>query len=234
MITGYSGSLFSYLRGSFSNFHFRPFLVKTGFISLPDSLKYDNSLEKPRSNFGSNAKDVYSYGYEVPALDLVSIIKPLLRDNYSQISHILGSNFLVNNIRFWRNLYMPNSQHSTDHYSNVFHQDTVIDQNLIQIFVLLSDVSVLDGPFEWYEKDHHPKVHKFFKSRSDTSYLQDQKNEVPSPHQLIGSRGSYLLLNTGYHYHRDSIPQVGRDRVIMSVGLFPKYTNVGIPSASLF
>ena len=234
MISGYSGSPARFFRGALHNHQLRPFLVKHGSISLPDSLQYKYSLEKPRSNFGSNHQTVYSYGYELPPSSLPMIVQPLLRDNFSDVSQILGSKFLVNNIRFWRNLSMPKSQHSIDHYSNVFHQDTVRDQNLIQIFVLLNDVGPMDGPFEWYEKDHHPKAHQVFKRRSDTSFLQDERTSLTSPKQLTGSRGSYLLLNTGYHYHRDGIPEQGRDRVIMSIGLFPSYTKIGIPFESLF
>lgn len=232
MITGYSGSPARYLLGVLRNRQPRPFLVKHGSIRLPDSLQYDHSLEKTRSNFGINAKDVYSYGYELSPLAIAGVVQPLLGENHLEISRILGSNFLVNNIRFWRNLSMPNSEHSIDHYSNVFHQDTVRDQNLIQIFVLLSDVTVDDGPFEWYEKDQHHQVHHSFKHRSSIPYSKHKLFSIPSPHQLTGSRGSYLLLNTGYHYHRDSIPMPGRDRVIMSIGLFPKYTNIGMPSTS--
>ena len=232
MFTGYSGRPTRYLLGAIHNRKLRPFLAKHGSIRLPDSLQYDYSLEKTRSSYGTNAKDVYSYGYELPPADISDVVKPLLKENLFEISSILGSNFLVNNIRFWRNLSMPNSEHSIDHYSNIFHQDTVRDQNLIQIFVLLSDVTVEDGPFEWYEKNQHHKVHGFFKRRSDTSCYSDTTISIPRPHQLTGQRGGYLLLNTGYHYHRDSIPMPGRDRVIMSVGLFPKYTNIGMPSAS--
>jgi len=233
MITGYSGSPARFFRGALHNRQLRPFLVKHGSISLPDSLQYNYSLEKPRSNFGSNYQTVYSYGYELPPSSFSKIVQPLLTDNLFEISQILGSDFLVNNIRFWRNLSMPKSQHSVDHYSNVFHQDTVRDQNLIQIFVLLTDVGLEDGPFEWYEKDLHAKAHQFFKRRSNTIYLQDEKISLPNSNQLTGSRGSYLLLNTGYHYHRDGIPKQGRERVIMSIGLFPSYTKIGIPSESL-
>lgn len=232
MITGYSGSPARYLLGTLRNRQLRPFLAKIGSIRLPDSLQYDHSLEKPRSNFGLTAKDVYSYGYELSPLAIPDIIKSLLTENYLEVSRILGRDFLVNNIRFWRNLSIPNPEHLVDHYSNVFHQDTVIDQNLIQILVLLSDVGHDDGPFEWYEKDQHLKAHKYFKNRSHAPNLQHQVSSLPIPHRLTGDRGTYLLLNTGYHYHRDSIPIPGRDRVIMSMGLFPNYTNIGIPSAS--
>jgi hypothetical protein len=233
MITGYSGSPARYLLGALRNRQLRPFLVKHGSIKLPDSLQYNYSLEKSRSNFGLSEKDAYSYGYEVSPSNIIDVVKPLLRDNRLEILRILGSDFLVNNIRFWRNLSLPNSEHLIDHYSNVFHQDTVIDQNLIQILVLLSDVGDDDGPFEWYEKDHHSKVHKYFKCRSDICKHQDQISSLPSPHRLIGKRGSYLLINTGYHYHRDSIPMPAKDRVIMSIGLFPKYANIGMSSAML-
>ena len=233
MFTGYSGSSVRFLRGALHNRQLRPFLVKHGTIrSLPDSLNYDYSLEMPRSNFGPNTQTVYSYGYEISPLNLFKIVQTLLKENLFEISRILGNNFLVNNVRFWRNLSMPDSQSRLDHYSNVFHQDTVSDQNLIQIFVLLTDVSREDGPFEWYEKDFHPKAHQFFKHRSDTTFLQDEKTLLPNPYQLTGPRGSYLVLNTGYHYHRDSIPAQGKERVIMSLGLFPSYTKIGIPSQS--
>ena len=232
MITGYSGSPLRYLLGVLRNCQLRPFLVKRGSIRLPDSLQYDYALERPRSNFGLNAQALYSYGYEISPLNLTSIIKPLIKDNFLEISSILGSDFLVNNIRFWRNLSIPNSEHNIDHYSNVFHQDTVVDQNLIQIFVLLSDVSADDGPFEWYDGHQHRKVHKFFKRRSNISHSKDELISRARPHQLTGLRGSYLLINSGYHYHRDSIPILGRDRVIMSMGLFPNYTNIGIPCSS--
>lgn len=233
MITGYSGSPLRYFIGALRNRLPRPFLVKAGSVNLPDSLQYDYLLEKPRSNIRLDSQASYSYGYEIDPVCLVSILKPLLSENLFDISRILGSGFLVNNVRFWRNLSIPRSQHSIDHYSNVFHQDTVVDQNLIQIFILLTDVDSKDGPFEWYEKDSHSKAHKFFKRRSDTSYLYDERTSPPIPKQLTGSRGSYLLLNTGYHYHRDGIPEQGRDRVIMSVGLFPSYTKIGIPSESI-
>jgi len=235
MISYYSGSKLRFFQSVLrSRKTFLPFLQNIGHLSLRDTLQYEPSREQPRQNPGTSSL-VYSYGYEIKPLEIADDILPFIHVNQQSIVDLLGSNFRINNIRFWRNLHIPSEHQYLDIYSNIFHQDTVYDQNLIQIFVLLENVSLLNGPFEWYNSQDHSTVHKFFHDRSKSySLTSGFSSVIPSPNQLTGLRGDYLLLNTGYHYHRDSIPNEGLERTIMSIGLFPDYTLIGTPYSKFF
>jgi hypothetical protein len=223
MITGFSGSKVQYIKACARSLsYWRPFLEKKTNVRLEKWIKYEHQKEKSRSN---SSKYVYSYGYEESPTTYSQLISDLVYLYKAEIVNAIGRGFRVNNVRFWRNLHIPEELQCLDIYSNIFHQDTVCDQCCLQFLINLEDVSEDNGPFEWVSKREHQTAHRAFHNR---------KAHNPYPARLIveklnGPRGTSVLLNTGYHYHRDSVPNKGFERTIMSVALFPEWTKIGSP-----
>lgn len=223
MITGFSGSSRNYIKACTRSFaNARPFLAEKSYFPLEDWIRYDRNKESPRSN---TKEYIYSYGYEEHATAYSDMIRIINRCHQQEMEKILGPRYRVNNVRFWRNLYIPAELQSRDIYSNVFHQDIVCDQCCIQYLINLHNVSDCDGPFEWVNKRDHRVAHKAFK---------DRKKSAPSlpglrVEKLTGPRGSSVLINAAYHYHRDGIPAQKSERTIMSIAFFPEWTRIGSP-----
>ena len=211
----------------------KPFLDQLFCFSLPSYIQYDTTRESCKSKI----LDIpcCSYGYEDnPSLHKDFISDVLFKLN-GDLIFLLGEDYRVNKVRFWRNLHIPPTESFRDYYSNIFHQDLVYDYFCVQLFILIDQVNTDDGPFEWFSKDRHGFVHPLFKNRKQLENLNYAKT-LPTdlnPNVLVGKRGDALLLNTGYHYHRDGIPKPYHDRRIMSISFFPNYSNIGTLSSSL-
>ncbi|MDB4638766.1 hypothetical protein OAE87_01450 [bacterium] len=221
-LTCFQGSsvrfFYSYL---YLNIGKSPWMCIQGSNHKVSSLNYKYELEQPRGR--SHDDKFYSYGYSDSSFETIQVFNSIILDHFDDIEKVIGPGFLLADPTFWRTTHIPENLSSYDIYSQVFHQDSVVDNFNIQIFVLLQDVTSLDGPFEWIDKDHHRKA--FNKCRKRDKIVVD--DVLVS--KLLGKRNDYLILSTGQTLHRDGIPNYDRERVMASIGLFPKYTKIGKP-----
>lgn len=211
----------------------QPFLEKLLNISLPSYIQYCTTREVCKSKILGTY--CCSYGYEDEPIVHKDFISTVLFKLNDDLTFLLGEDYRVNKVRFWRNLHIPPSESYRDYYSNIFHQDVVYDYFCVQLFILIDQVNIDDGPFEWFSMDRHILVHPLFKNRLKLENF-NFANTLPTdlnPNRLVGKRGDALLLNTGYHYHRDGVPELNHDRRIISLSFFPNYSNIGTPSSSL-
>ena len=219
--TLFQGSTIQFLLSKYLRNNKRsPFLEIQGHLPLSHEIKYDYDLESPRGRLYKG--NHYSYGYQDSSEKLSSLFRSIVLKYNADIARLLGPSFRMASPTLWRILPLPLEAQCEDIYSQVFHQDSVYDQYNLQIFVLLDDVSVQDGPFQWVDLSYHRKAFPYAIKRNKVS--------LPSSilvKTLTGQRGDYLLLSTGYTLHRDGIPDLGRQRLMASVGLFPNYTKIG-------
>ena len=221
-LTCFQGStlkfFFSYI---YRNVGKSPWICIQGSNEKIEKLKYRYDLEKPRGRAYEN--NYYSYGYSDTSLETKQVFISIILDHLKDIKPVLGSDFLVAHPTFWRIKHISKEISSFDIYSQVFHQDSVFDNFNIQIFVLLQDVSSFDGPFEWIDKEYHREAFRQCLRREVFAV----KNVPVS--SLVGKQNDYLILSTGQTLHRDGIPDFGRERVMASIALYPKYTKIGSP-----
>ena len=210
--------LYSYL---FLNFGKSPWICIKGSNDIIGKLEYNFHLEESRGR-QLNGK-YYSYGYQDHTSQTRSIFTSIIMDHLDDITRVLGSDFLINDPTFWRILHIPEDSINFDIYSQVFHQDSVRDNFNIQIFVLLQDIDCSHGPFEWIDKQYHRKAFNQCHKRNKVALL-----DIPIC-KLTGKKHDYLILSTGQTLHRDGIPDKGVQRIMASIALFPKYTNIGKP-----
>ena len=221
-LTLFQGSTVRYFYSYFFlNRGISPWLSLRGSSAVIDNIEYDYQLEKPRGR--THDGKFYSYGYLDSSEKTLQPFISIIKENLKSIENVLGRGFLLDKPTFWRTTFIPDELSSLDIYSQVFHQDSVVDNFNVQIFVLLHDVGSTDGPFEWIEKKYHRKAFSQCK----------QRNKVTVDHvpvcRLVGKKNDYLILSTGQNLHRDGIPAYGKERVLASIALFPRYTKIGKP-----
>lgn len=223
----FQGSSRRYIKAGLRTYLCRPrFLEVLGSIEFSKVPLYDYTKEKPRGRQSPIDGSYYSWGYIDEAYNAIDVFKPIIIEHRDKISAVLGADFHISPPTFWRTTHMPVELQHKDIYSQVFHQDSVYDQYNIQIFLLLEDVSEVQGPFEWVSRQYHRKAFRHASKRDQILLPSNVRIN-----KLVGLKGDYLVLSTGYSIHRDGIPEHGRSRRLCSIGLFPSYTKIGNPIA---
>ncbi|MBW0434115.1 hypothetical protein HGB47_10860 [Leptospira yasudae] len=182
------------------------------------TFKYDEKLQKPRG------KDVngeyFSYGYQLDFKEMPESIQNYVIKILPVVEMYLGSKCLISKPNLWKNLHIPTQYFGKDIFSECFHQDLVIDQYNMQLFILLHDTDETQGPFEYLDYEIQSK---------DMDYFHKRNRVIPksTSHRLTGKRGDSLLFSTGSTLHRAGNPEKGKTRDILSIAFFPEYTGIG-------
>lgn len=200
-------------------------LSVSGHIELESDFGLDESKAIDRGNKAPDGR-YYSRYHTVDWAGLPPSIKQAIRNYDSVLRMFLGDGYLVNDGLVWRNYAIPEAYRNTELFSQNWHYDKVVDFRNVQLFVLVSDVSVDDGPFEFVA---NPDEHKLLPSVMD----RNNKDLNLIARKLTGKRGDTLLFSTGSTPHRAGIPAEGRYRDIFSIAFFPAYTNIGQSSIAL-
>ena len=179
----------------------------------------DRGIKAPNGRY-------YSQYNTFPVEEFPLSIKRAIRNYDSVLRMFLGDGYMINEGTVWRNHSIPAEFRDTELFSQHWHYDKVVDFRNIQLFVLLSDVTDDDGPFEYVtnpdERNILPSV-----------FNRDNKDLALKTSKLIGKRGDTLLFSTGSTPHRAGIPAEGRHRDIFSVAFFPAYTKIGRNSTEM-
>jgi hypothetical protein len=202
-------------------------LIVSTHVVLPIEFQFNTKLASPRGRMDPEGKK-YSMGYELDLLDLPNGIRTELIKLNSIIRLYFGGDYLINTPTIWRNIGIQKKYQSLDIYSQVWHYDKVFDYRNLQLFILLSDVTLDDGPLEWLPGADERLIHSDAMNRNTTSLTENQEIQ-----RLIGNRGDALLLSTGSIPHRAGIPAPGRQRDILSIAFFPTYSNIGMDAKQL-
>jgi hypothetical protein len=181
-------------------------------LTLPDNFTYDQNRAQPRGLIkeGKQYSSCYSLQFsELPdtVLDAVRTMAHVAR-LYFQEDVVIRPPYL------WRNHHIPESLRFQDIYSDNFHQDLVVDQFNLQLFVLLHDVTLDHGPFIYLTPVDQAKYLNETKSRLD--------NLIYPGIPFVGKRGDAMLFSTGYTLHRASSPSEGYHRDLMSIAFFQR------------
>lgn len=163
---------------------------------------------------GKNFSITVSKTENSPAFDYI------IEKHKNLIVGYLGKNFLVNDIRAWRNYPIEKSFQNYDIYSNVWHQDSHDGNRLLKIFLLLQDVSETDGPFTYLSEDATKKNWQQLSNRYHIEVAKGTQHYEDEQH-VTGKFGDYLILDTARSAHRASVPKVSRD--MAQVTMFPAW-----------
>lgn len=185
-------------------------------LNLPDDFVYDDNRAMPRGlvKEGRQYSSEYSLQFtELPEaiLEAIRLVVPIAR-LYFQDDVIIRQPYL------WRNYHIPPSHRFQDIYSDNFHQDLVVDQFNLQLFILLHDVTLDHGPFIYLTPTDQAKYLNQTKSRLGNLDYPG----IP----WVGKRGDAMLFSTGYTLHRASSPAEGIHRDLMSIAFFPAYAGL--------
>ena len=193
-----------------------------GHIDLPPEFGYQDEKSLPRGNQVDGK--YFSRGYEVALPDLPQEIRSLILSFRGILQSYFACEAYASKAQFWRNVHVPPAiaEAGAEVFADAFHQDLVVDQYNLQLFILLHDTTEKDGPFEYL--DGAVQVHEM-------DYYRKRNRKVPlsSSKRLVGKRGDYLLFTTGLTLHKAGIPEENHQRDIMSIAFFPAYTNIGQP-----
>lgn len=200
-------------------------LAIAGHIDLEDEFVFDPTKAIDRGSMAPDGR-YYSQYHVVPWEEIPQSIKSAVKNYDTVIKMFLGDGYMINEGNLWRNHSIPKEYRNTELFSQNWHYDKVVDFRNIQLFVLVGDVSVDDGPFEFIA---NPDEHKLLPSVMD----RNNKDLNLIARKLTGKRGDTLLFSTGSTPHRAGIPAEGRYRDIFSIAFFPAYTNIGQSSIAL-
>lgn len=230
-------TIFSQLRQRVSEVYFRSlhashiflkrFFVLSvfGHIELEPGFGFDETKAIERGNRAPDGR-CYSKYHTSEWAELPVSVKQAIRNYDSVIRMYLGDGYLINDGLIWRNYSIPAEYRNTELFSQHWHYDKVVDFRNIQLFVLLGDVTIDDGPFEFVANPDERNILP--------SVLDRNNNDVGlTTRKLIGKRGDTLLFATGSTPHRAGIPAEGRHRDIFSIAFFPAYTKIGRSSTEL-
>lgn len=196
-----------------------------GHVHLEPCFGLDESRATDRGNRAPDGR-CYSKYHTLNWDELPSSIKQSIRNYDSVIRMFLGDGYLINDGLIWRNYSIPAEYRNTELFSQHWHYDKVVDFRNLQLLVLLGDVTVDDGPFEYVA---NPDEHRILPSVLN----RNNKDINLTTRKLTGTRGDTLLISTGSTPHRAGIPAEGRYRDIFSIAFFPAYTNIGRSSTDL-
>ena len=176
---------------------------------------FEVELASDRSHNRSRASLGYSLT-SVPA-PATSIIERHRVD----IERYLGSNFRAAETYVFRNYSLPVELQGYDVYSNVWHQDTMLGNRLLKLFVALDDISVKDGPLSYVPARHVTDVYfSEFRERYEVGEIGKPRT-LSHAKQFTGSKGAYVFVNTAYSLHSAGIPLESRD--MLQVLLLPEW-----------
>lgn len=197
-----------------------------GHMNLPDGFKYSEEFALPRGNEIDG--HYYSSGYGLEFSELPPDIQQLVFSFYNILESYFACEVNVNQPQLWRNKHIPEAISGLEGevFSDAFHQDLVVDQYNIQLFILLHDTTESHGPFEYLDGKSQGKEMDYYRKRN-------RKIPKSSSVKLVGKRGDYMLFSTGMTLHKAGIPEEGNIRDIFSIGFFPAYTNIGTPMTEL-
>ncbi len=200
-------------------------LSVSGHLDLESSFGLNESKAIDRGNRAPDGR-YYSKYHTLEWAEIPVAVKQAIRNYDSVIRMYLGDGYLINDGLIWRNYSIPAEYRNTELFSQHWHYDKVVDFRNIQLFVLLSDVTEDDGPFEFVTNPDELNILPSVLNRNNNDiHLKTQK--------LIGKRGDTLLFSTGSTPHRAGIPAEGRHRDIFSIAFFPAYTKIGRSSIEL-
>jgi hypothetical protein len=197
-----------------------------GHIDLPPEFVYRPEMSLPR---GSQIDGQYfSSGYDMALEDLPGEIKSLILSFRGIVQNYFACETNASSAQLWRNVHVPPAiaQAQEEVFADAFHQDLVVDQYNLQLFILLQDTTEQDGPFEYLDGEVQVAEMDYYRKRN-------RKLPLSTSQKLVGKRGDYLLFNTGLTLHRAGVPAENHQRDIMSIAFFPTYTKIGKPLSAL-
>jgi hypothetical protein len=200
-------------------------LTVFGHVDLDPGFGLDEKKAIDRGNCAPDGR-FYSKYQTVDWPDLPVSIKQAIKNYDSVLRMFLGDGYLINEGRIWRNYSIPEAYRNTELFSQHWHYDKVVDFRNIQLFVLLGDVTLDDGPFEYVANPDESNILPSVLDRNNQDLNVITK-------KLTGKRGDTCLFSTGSTPHRAGIPADGRQRDIFSIAFFPAYTKIGHSSTEL-
>lgn len=184
-----------------------------------EHLKFDETRQIARGKIVEG--HCFSSGYALGFSELPKSLVSYLLKIYPILKLYFGDEPLVSEPILWRNFNIPGKYLGNDIFSEFFHQDLVLDQYNLQLFVLIDSIDETQGPFEYLNYEIQNKDWSGYKYRNQMKPISDS-------FKLIGSRGDVMLFSTGRTLHRAGIPVEGKSRDLMSFAFFPAYTGRGI------
>lgn len=202
---------FSFFKRMKFNCDFFPSITGHSTVNVPE---FNSEIATNRGNGNS----VNSMSYNLNIVD--DIFKDIIKEHKFTIEKYLGKGFLYESPLFFRNYNIPKEFQNYDIYSNVWHQDSHDGNILLKIFILLSDVSEVDGPFIFLERTD---TKKYWKDLRERWTFQKFKKipEFKEEKRVIGKKGDFVIVNTASCMHRASVPINLRD--MAQITLYPNW-----------
>ena len=195
-------------------------------LELPSDFVFDEGIATGRGRIAPDGNH-YSLGYELTWDDIPTEIKKEIKKFDSVLRLYFGDDYLIDKATIWRNTGIPEEYRELDIYSQVWHYDHVVDYRNVQLFVLLSNTTLTDGPFEYILNPSNTRIYGNAASRENATTPDAQIGK------FTGLRGDGMLFSTGSTPHRAGIPEIGCQRDMFSIAFFPAYTGIGFDARAL-
>ena len=177
--------------------------------SSEHAMIYDenNKITSPEKGKFFLLKDILS--------SIPEVIELLNQQVQEKLYHYYGCHFLVTHISAYRTTNLPNAQGSSEVYAHKLHYDRHPSDTL-KLFVNLSDVTLEDGPFNFFDRVNSKKVLKAgYKDRTNYGKAIDI---IEDPEQKIfftGKSGAAAIVDTTSCLHKAGIPKADHIRDLL-------------------
>ncbi|MDA8818937.1 hypothetical protein N9N15_01590 [Flavobacteriaceae bacterium] len=165
---------------------------------------------------------VYSKYHSIEFKLIPKSVLGVISRNWSKIERALGAEGVIRSCYVYRNINIPQDKRKKEFISDAWHRDTIGITN-VQMFILLHDTDIKNGPFRYIKSQDIKKVENKYpdlKNHRNRSIKLNIDEKYVS--YFVGSRGDFLLVSTFSNYHSATIPEFGFKRDMISIAFEPK------------
>jgi hypothetical protein len=163
----------------------------------------------------------FSWMHDISYTDLPTELLELIMNYWPRIQKSMGGRAILRPATIYRTTHIPQQYEGSEAFAEAWHRDTTGIPN-IQLFVLLQDTDLSEGPLQYISSEHLKEV-SYLVPELKNKKLRSKNMKVPAElvSNFTGLRGRALLLNTYSNFHKASVPHIGRHRDMISIAFEP-------------
>ena len=188
-------------------------------VSLPKDLVLDTKKVIPRGK--SFDGSYFSWMHDISYADLPTELLEVIMNYWPRVQKSMGGRAILRPATIYRTTHIPQQYEGSEAFAEAWHRDTTGIPN-IQIFVLLQETELSEGPLQYISSEHLEEVSLLVPELKNKK-LRSKNMTVPVElvSNFTGPRGRVLLLNTYSNFHKASVPHIGRHRDMISIAFEP-------------
>ncbi len=144
-----------------------------------------------------------------------NVLELITSDIMDLLYSYYNSHFHISYVSAYRTIHIDENEDPKEVYAYKFHYDRHITDTL-KLFVLLTDVTLDDGPFTFFDRIDSKKIlASGYKERDNYGRAKQMIESGEMTKYLTGKKGTAAICDTTRCLHRAGIPKIGRTRDLL-------------------